>query len=522
MDTQAGTRSENGEKSRGKGAGTGEGKTARDMITKARSAVMRESPFFAALCMHLVPVEAPWCHQGGLYSVATDGRHFFYHPHILEAFPTLSELKGLILHEVLHCAFRHLDRGKDRHPLVWNMAIDYAVNSIIREMDAHLKEQYSRLPQDKRPVMQGFSVDKGLHREDFRGMKAEQIYTILIKEMKDPPRSAPRADLQTGGGSDSTGEQRILDVHLDSDKAIDPERGPIDPGTQTRNTDAVIQPLSKGEQEHLIREWERRLIQAANNQHLADRLKGRSGGPLPGQIKELIETIKAPKVRVLSKVAKYLRLALTEQVNWIQPYTKRMAATGIYMPSKRNYVTDPVIVIDTSGSVSPEDAAFFLGLVDEVIRKLPVTKLRYIECDHAIQTDRILHKVHRSRGVYGVFPEPSLKEKGKGGGITISGRGGTSFKPPFELLERDKRFKPSFVLYLTDGHGDFPEKKPAFPVLWVFNNKEKHSPPFGDQDCFDKVDVDTWRQSRKRRTAFVSPMRRAGAGKNKPPAPRSL
>lgn len=519
MEAQAGTRKQCRKKSRSETAGTREGKAAREMITKARSAVMRESPFFASLCMYLVPVEAPWCRQGGLYSVATDGRHFFYHPRILEAFPTLSELKGLILHEVLHCVFKHLDRGKNRHPLVWNMAVDYAVNGIIREMDAHLKEHYSRLPQDKRPVMQGFSVDKGLHREDFKGMKAEQIYDILMKEREDAPRSSsrsgpPSSSPHRDGGDGAAGDQQILDVHIEPDEAIDLEKGPVGAGTPARAEGSVIQPLSEDEREQLQREWERRVIRAANNQHLADRLKGTSGGPLPGQVQELIDRIKAPKVRVLSKVAKYLRLALTEQVNWIQPYTKRMAATGIYMPSKRNYITDPVIIMDTSGSVSPDDAAFFLGLVDEVIRKLPIGKLRYIECDHAIRTDRILQKVRRSKGVYGIFPEPALNEEGKSGkgtsgGITISGRGGTSFKPPFELLEKDKRFKPSFVIYLTDGQGEFPEKKPAFPVLWVFNNKEKHRPPFGDQDCFDKDDVTTWKKSREQRDASFSAARRS-------------
>lgn len=511
MDTRAGIRKQDQEKDTSETAGTGEGKAAREMITKARSSVMRESPFFASLCMYLVPVEAPWCRQGGLYSVATDGRHFFYHPRILEAFPTLSELKGLILHEVLHCAFKHLDRGKDRHPLVWNMAVDYAVNGIIREMDAHLKERYARLPQNKRPVMQGFSVDKGLHRESFKGMKAEQIYAILMKEWQDSPRPSSRSGPSTPSPrrestSSGAGDQQILDVHIDPDEAIDPERGPVGKDTHARRKGSVIQPLSKDEREHLQREWERRLIRAANNQHLADRLKGREGGDLPGQVQELIDRIKAPKVRVLSKVAKYLRLALTEQVNWIQPYTKRMAATGIYMPSKKNYVTDPVVVMDTSGSVSADDAAFFLGLVDEVIRKLPVGKLRYIECDHAVRTDKILHKVRRSKGVYGIFPEPPLPEEGKGGkgaagGIAISGRGGTSFKPPFALLEKERRFKPSFVIYLTDGNGEFPDKKPAFPVLWVFNNKEKHHPPFGDQDCFDAEDVTAWRRNRKQRDA---------------------
>ena len=52
------------------------------------------------------------------------------------------------------------------------------------------------------------------------------------------------------------------------------------------------------------------------------------------------------------------------------------------------------------------------------------------------------------------------------------GRGGTDFRPPFARAEREG-WQLAAAIYLTDLEGPFPEREPAYPVLWVATSKAK-------------------------------------------------
>ncbi|MCM8807966.1 MAG: VWA-like domain-containing protein, partial [Candidatus Omnitrophica bacterium] len=55
--------------------------------------------------------------------------------------------------------------------------------------------------------------------------------------------------------------------------------------------------------------------------------------------------------------------------------------------------------------------------------------------------------------------------------IEIIGRGGTDFRPVFKYLE-EKRIKFPLIFF-TDLFGDFPDKSPQFPVLWITKSSKK-------------------------------------------------
>ncbi|MCD6214573.1 MAG: hypothetical protein J7J46_06315, partial [Candidatus Desulfofervidus sp.] len=42
----------------------------------------------------------------------------------------------------------------------------------------------------------------------------------------------------------------------------------------------------------------------------------------------------------------------------------------------------------------------------------------------------------------------------------------TDFRPIFKNVE-ERRLKPAILVYFTDGYGEFPEKVPPYPVLWI-------------------------------------------------------
>lgn len=110
-------------------------------------------------------------------------------------------------------------------------------------------------------------------------------------------------------------------------------------------------------------------------------------------------------------------------------------------------------VIDTSGSMSDELLA---KLSTELLRLSKTHEVTVVECDTEI------HRHYRLKGPI----------------HSVLGRGGTSFRPPFEKKFL-KTIKPDLIVYLTDGCGDAPEKGPPVPVLWLITEGGVPPAPWG-------------------------------------------
>ena len=56
--------------------------------------------------------------------------------------------------------------------------------------------------------------------------------------------------------------------------------------------------------------------------------------------------------------------------------------------------------------------------------------------------------------------------------LTITGRGGTDFRPAFEyvndLIERGAFTSLKGLIYFTDGRGEYPKKKPPYETAFIF------------------------------------------------------
>src|SRR5258706_5191725 len=91
---------------------------------QARSGIIIKAgmSFYAALAMRLHEVA-----DESVPAMATDGKAIHYNPDWVIQCP-LSELKGTIVHEVMHCCLGHPWRKKARNHKRWNMACDYVVN----------------------------------------------------------------------------------------------------------------------------------------------------------------------------------------------------------------------------------------------------------------------------------------------------------------------------------------------------------------------------------------------------------
>lgn len=126
----------------------------------AMSQLVLNSPFFSVLLLQqelIYTIDIP--------TFATTGTAIFINPVYAKSIST-EEIKGVLVHELMHTVFMHLTRRGERDPKRFNAAADYAINPII-------KAEKFKLP------------DGHLDEDRFHNMTADAIYKILDKENKD-------------------------------------------------------------------------------------------------------------------------------------------------------------------------------------------------------------------------------------------------------------------------------------------------------------------------------------------------
>ena len=80
-------------------------------IHDAIEEVTKKQPLFTALVAELAPKE-----DNSVRTAATDGESIVYNPKFIKDL-TDEETAAVLLHETLHCSFRHLWRREKRNPI---------------------------------------------------------------------------------------------------------------------------------------------------------------------------------------------------------------------------------------------------------------------------------------------------------------------------------------------------------------------------------------------------------------------
>jgi len=137
-----------------------------------------------------------------LPTAAVDGTHLFINPDFF--FPlTLDEIKFILYHEIMHCAFLHFTRMGGRDAQRWNIAGDFEINWLV----AH-------------SGFKGITVDlvkklKGMIDAKYQKMNAEQIYADPSLPVPKEEKPKPDEDDQNSDDSDDSGELNIGDIVYD-------------------------------------------------------------------------------------------------------------------------------------------------------------------------------------------------------------------------------------------------------------------------------------------------------------------
>lgn len=296
-------------------------------ITKARTELIRTQPFFGTLALRLKLCEID---SSIVPVMGTDGANLFYNADAVSKM-SQPETIGVVMHEVLHCAFQHMWRRHHRNANKWNQACDYVINSIILE--------------------QRYSLPKGrLWNSKYNGMSAEEVYEKLPNDESS----------NKGAGSDG----------WDFGSSLDPSVP--NPETGKRQSASAAAAASK--------DWEIATKQAA---HIA-----KQRGLLPGSIGTLVEELLQPQIPWRQQLWRFFNQRKPDRISWNKP-NRRLIAQGIYMPSKRFIPTgDVVIAVDTSGSISDEELQIFASEIKEIHKALQPKKMWVADVDTEIH-DRV-------------------------------------------------------------------------------------------------------------------------------------
>ena len=319
-----------------------------DKLTKSRAGLVLDDPFFGSLLLRLIMVE-----DSSIETMGTDGKKIRFNPAFVDSL-SMDQLKGVLCHEVMHCALGHMSRRGDRNPIGWNIAADYAVNPIIRNK---------------------YSLPGGaLFNPDWVNLSVEDIYSKIPKDEKSGQDKGKGKGKGQGQDIDPGGCGAVEDLKNED-------------GSQASAAD-------KSQSES---EWKVAAVQAAQ--------QAKSFGDLPAGIDRIIEEILNPKIDWREVLKRFVDTSAKNDYSLFPP-NRRHIHNGLFLPScKSNEIGSIVIAVDTSGSISQSQLNEFSSELFSIISDFSA-EIHVLYCDTKIQKEEFYSS--------GDLPS-SLKARGGGG-----------------------------------------------------------------------------------------------------------
>lgn len=358
--------------------------------------------------------------------LSTDGFVIYYQPDLLFSMYKSSRIlvNRAYLHMLFHCLFNHLNGKGNRDKILWDVACDIAIESILDSF--YVKPVYRHQSPYRREIYGRITARRKV-------FTAEGIYKDLTE------MNLTQEELLRMAG------EFYVDSHDRWDEDEDPRVS-----TQRQNQWQEMREKMETEMESFGEE------------------NAQSG-------KDLLEQIKAENrerydyKRFLKKFA-VLREEAEVDPDSFDPifYTYGMTLyenMPLIEPLETREVfkiEDFVIAIDTSMSVSGDLVKRFLeetyGMLSESESYFRKVNIHIIQCDEEIRSDVTITSREEMEDYMEHF--------------TISGFGGTDFRPAFEyvngLLNKGVFKKLRGLLYFTDGKGIYPVAMPPYDTAFVF------------------------------------------------------
>jgi len=257
-----------------------------------------------------------------------------------------------------------------------------------------------------------------MYLPEFNGMTAEEIYPLL--------------------------QDNELQQPLPQDEGDDDDSGPQHPQQQEAEN------LSQNDMEMLAMQWRHRLASAAQ--------QAQQAGKLSAELARLVDFFLQPKLPWRSLLAQHLSPTARNDYSYTRPSIRR--GDPAVFPGLHSEEIDLVVAVDTSGSIRESEIGQFFSEINAIKGQVRA-RIALLCCDADIDEE--------SPVFFEAWDEFKFEGRVKGGG-------GTDFRPVFRWIDQQD-MKPDTLVYFTDACGEFPEREPPYPTVWLVKGKEKV--PFG-------------------------------------------
>ncbi len=413
-------------------------------VSQARKLLMLRSRFFGAVAMGLEWIDAP-----EVETMATDGTRLWYNERWCAEIG-IEKTIGLIVHECCHKVNKHHLRMGRRPLKRWNKAADLAINPAL------LRDGWA-LPED-------LYLDRA---RLYHKWTAERIDDALKQEEEEKAGNDPGQDGEnSGNGGQATGQKPDGKGREDDPGEGNPcpapgaagREKPVDGPTAPARSWGEVRPATDGNG-RLLTPAASRLAEDKLNQQVRQAMRMASrAGQSTAWIEEIIEA-SANASDWTGRLASSLAGVGRTTRSWSRP-NRRYMQHGLYMPGKRETGAGRVaFVMDTSGSITPDDLSAYCGAVVGVVEDTGPEQVAVIQCDTSVRHVQWL-------------------EQGEClDGVTVHGGGGTLFQPAFDWIEQN--MEADVIIYATDLFSADKPRDPHVATIWLTPTLGR-TPSFGE------------------------------------------
>lgn len=363
--------------------------------------LLRTQPFFASLLLRMQVEFSGRIPTAGVY--VKERIHLIINPEFFNEL-TLQERIAVVIHECYHCINNHFVRYKNNNKKLFNIAADIAINQYIQNIPQTLmiNGQKGKTATIENMALEGIKLDP---RET-----AEYYYKRLYQEVKKNKMK------ESGDGS-----PQPIDDH--------------DIWEEGFTSEEVV-----------------KQVLAQNVNKAVEDTKKRSIGKIPSEVLLSIDRLNRSIVDWKNVLRRFV--SNSAEIYKVETRSRRNRRYGLLYPGdKTECKTNITAIIDTSGSMSPEQLSEIQGeLMAMTANQIEVT---LIQCDA---------KVH------------SVQKYQKNQEIQFHGGGGTDMNDAFAEA---KKHQPDGIICFTDGYIP-PTANPKVKTLWVITGNKDFKQDFGE------------------------------------------
>lgn len=378
------------------------------------------------------------------YSNSIAGIKLNVFPPLFEANPlllckfTLKEIIYVLCHEIDHVVLNHpaemVKANPDGDPQTFyefNLAADASVNDRLNHEINTEHHQFMSMPEGG---ITSAALSRMFSLKDLKAMETYAYYFKLIRNNGELPSS----------GVPQNGQQSMMSRKNMKDEtiAIPDDRNIV----TAANCGEVLSDhdWKAGDDSEDATAVVRELVNAA-----VGMMSDESRGLMPRHFMHQVKKLNKPPVLAWQSILKkYVGTITASKRRTRMRLNRRQPERFDLSGSVDDKVLKIVVAIDTSASVNDRMIAQIFNEIFAILakRKHDIT---VIECDAEIQR------------IYRVRTPADIKTK-------IVGRGGTSFSPVIEYINKEKYYRDALLIYFTDGYGEQDIPRPrTYRNMWV-------------------------------------------------------